>query len=269
MTPGNNPPVTIITGASAGIGIPTARLFAAQGHHVVLVARREDRLRELQDELAGENLRADVITADLADTGQAETIVPRVLETHGRVDVLVNNAGFGQQKRFVDSDPRLVQDMFAVNVLSAMALARGAARAMLEQGQGCIINVASVGGVVAHPLNVAYCASKHALVGFSRSLRLELKGSGVSVTAVCPGATRTEFFDVALADLPFTTMIDRFAVAPEVVARAILHATRSNRALLFPTWGAWFLYWADRWLPWISEAGNMRYRDQVLNKEQG
>lgn len=264
MTAQDDTPVTVLTGASAGIGIPTARLMAARGHRVVLVARRQERLEQLQAELQAEGHQAATLVADLADVAQAEAIVPRVLQDHGRLDVLINNAGFGQQKRFVDADAATDRAMFAVNVLSAMALARGAVPVMLAQGRGSIVNVASVGGLVSHPLNVAYCASKHALVGFSRSLRLELKGSGVSVTAVCPGATRTEFFDVARADIPFAAMIERFAVAPEVAARCIVQATTSNRAVRFPTWGAWFLCWADRWLPWFSEAGNLRYRDQVL-----
>ncbi len=261
---GSGEKVAVITGASAGIGVSVAGLFCQAGYRVVLAARRAERLVELQDELLEAGGEARAVPVDLADAGGAETLVSSTLDAYGRLDVLVNNAGFGTQRRFVETDPETMISMFNVNVISAMVLARAAARIMLEQGSGSIVNVASVGGVVAHPLNVVYCASKHALVGFSRSLRLELKGSGVSVTAVCPGATRTEFFDVARADIPFDSMIDRFAAPPETVARAILAATRGNRALIFPTWSASFLHWADRWLPWLSQAGNLRYRDKVL-----
>ena len=261
--------VAVITGASAGIGIDTAQLFARSGYRVVLAARRAERLVELQQEIEQAGGTALAVPLDLADVATSESLVTRAVETYGRLDVLVNNAGFGTQRRFVETELESIQQMFAVNVLSCMALARAAVPVMLEQGGGSIINVASVGGVVAHPLNVVYCSSKHALVGFSKSLRLELWGSGVSVTAVCPGATRTEFFDVARADIPFDSMIDRFAVAPITVALTILRACGSRRALMFPTWGAWFLYWADRWLPWISQAGNIRYRDTVLRMARG
>ena len=256
--------VVVITGASAGIGISAAKLFCARGYRVVLAARRVERLVDLRDELAEGGGEALAVPLDLAETDGVEALISRTMDTYGRLDVLVNNAGFGAQRRFVETDPSTMAAMFNVNVLSAMVLARAAARVMLEQGSGSIVNVASVGGVVAHPLNVVYCASKHALVGFSRSLRLELMGTGVGVTAVCPGATRTEFFDVARADIPFDSLIDRFAVPPITVAQTILAAAGKNRALIFPTWGAWFLYWADRWLPWLSQAGNLRYRDKVL-----
>ncbi len=256
--------VAVITGASAGIGVSVARLFCEQGYRVVLAARRAERLDELRDELVAAGGEALALPVDLDDLDAAQALIDHTLEAYGRLDVLVNNAGFGTQRRFVETDPATMASMFNVNVLSAMVLARAAALPMLKQGSGSIVNVASVGGVVAHPLNVVYCASKHALVGFSKSLRLELKGSGVGVTAVCPGSTRTEFFDVARADIPFDSMIERFSAPPETVARTILGATRKNRALIFPTWAAWFLYWADRWLPWLSQAGNLRYRDTVL-----
>lgn len=127
-----------------------------------------------------------------------------------------------------------------------------------------IVNVASVGGLVAHPLNVAYCASKHALVGFSRALRLELAGTGIQVVTVCPAGTRTEFFEVARGEIPFPGTFDRLAAPPEKVARAIVRASRKRRGMVLPGWQAKLLCWADRWLPWLSAAGNVRYRDRVL-----
>ena len=257
-------PVTIVTGASSGIGRATARLFAARGHRVVLAARSAPALEQLQGDLLRAGGEVLVAPVDLADPAQGAALVDQTVKAFGRLDVLVNNAGYGSQCRFEEMPPDEVARMFAVNVLSCMAAARAAVPILRRQGGGSIVNVASVGGLVAHPLNVAYCASKHALVGFSRSLRLELKGSGIRVTAVCPGATRTEFFAVARGGIPFAPMIDRFALPPEVVARAIVRASRKNRALVFPSLGAWLLYLADRWLPWLSEAGNIAYRNRVL-----
>ncbi len=257
----------LITGASSGIGVAAARLFAGRGDRVLLSARRGDRLEALAGELGGVDAGVMVETADLAHPAAAEELAARAVERLGRVDVLVNNAGFGAQRRFTACDRELMERMLNVNLVSAMLLARAVAVGMVERGSGSIINVASVGGLVAHPLNVVYCASKHALVGFSRSLRLELKGTGVAVVAVCPGATRTEFFDVARGEIPFDDMIERFAAPPEKVAASIVRAAGSGRGVSFPTLSAWFLAWADKWLPWLSQAGNLRYRDQVLRLE--
>ncbi len=261
--------VVLITGASAGIGVAAARLFAAQGARLALAARRVERLEELAQELRATGREVLVLPADLADEVQVEALVPRVLAELGRLDVLVNNAGYGLQCRFERMAAADVARMFAVNLLAPMALARQAIEPMRRQGGGSIVNVASVGGLVAHPFNVSYCASKHALVGFSKSLRLELWGSGVRVTAVCPASTRTEFFERARGELPFAGLISTFQSPPEKVARAILRASRGKRAVVHPTIDAWFLSFADRFLPWASARGNLMYREQVLKLAQG
>lgn len=242
----------------------TARLFAARGYRVFLSARRADLLAGLCDELSRSGGQALAVAADLADPEAPASLVAAAVEAYGRLHVLVNNAGFGSQCRFEDMPSAAVARIFAVNVLAPMAAARAAVPVMRLQGGGSIVNVASVGGVVAHPLNVAYCASKHALVGFSLSLRLELAGTGIRVAAVCPGATRTGFFEAARGEIPFAPFIERFSLPPETVARSILRATRSDQALLFPSLGARLLFLFDRWLPALSEAGNRKYRDQVL-----
>ncbi len=236
---------------------------------MALVARRLDRLEALRHELEAEGHDALVIGADLAVQADTEALIPRVLEAFGRIDVLVNNAGYGKQCRFEAMTAAEVARMLAVNVQAPMSLARQAARHMTERGSGSIVNVASVGGLVAHPLNVAYCTTKHALVGFSKALRLELRGSGVMVTAVCPSSTRTEFFDVAQGDIPFDRVVWATAVSAERVARAIVKASTRNRAVVFPSWGARALVLADRWLPGLSAAGNLRYRDKVLAMAKG
>ena len=125
--------VVLITGASSGIGIAAARMFAAAGDTVVLSARRQERMEGLRDELKGSGHQALVLTADLAEVSQAESLVGRTVEAAGRIDVLVNNAGYGMQCRFEEMSPAEVGRMFAVNVLSAMALARAAAQEMRHQ----------------------------------------------------------------------------------------------------------------------------------------
>ncbi len=255
--------VVLITGASSSIGEATARVFAKRGPHVVLAARREGRLRLVAQELEARGLSASIEVVDLADPLQTAELVPRVEARLGRLDVLVNNAGFGAQRLHEQLPDADVARMFAVNVLAPMALSRAAIPIMRRSG-GAIINVASVGGVIAHPLNVAYCATKHALVGFSRSLNLELRGSGVRVCAVCPAGTRTEFFTVAEHDLPFPEWFGKFLASPETVARSILRAVGSNHDLIFPSWSARSMYLLDRLFPFLTRRANIWYRNRVL-----
>ncbi len=260
--------VAIVTGASSGIGAAACRLLAERGDTVVLVARRADRLQTVAEELKGAGGTARVLAADLADPVAVSALVGTVVEEFGRIDLLLNNAGYGLQVRFETMSQADIDRMFQVNVLALASLCREVIPIMRKQGDGAIVNIASVGGVVAHPLNAAYCASKHAVVGLSKSLHLEMAGTGVRVVVVCPGATRTEFFDQARRDVPFAAMIHKNMVPAEVVAKAAVRAADSRRAVIFPTWGAWAMAMADRWLPWISAWGNVRYRDHVLGLPQ-
>ena len=261
-------PVTVITGASSGIGRSAAKLFAERGDTVVLVARSVDRLNELAGEIERSGHRAVVRAVDLADPEATSALVGWVETECGRLDNLINNAGFGMQCRYESMPWDDVERMFRVNVLSLMALSKAAIPLLKQSGGGSIVNVSSVGGVVSHPLNVAYCASKHAVVGFSKSLALELHGTGIRVVVVCPGATSTEFFDRAERDIPFDPMIEKAKVPPEMVAKVLVKATAIRRPVVFPTWGARLLFWADRALPWLSRYGNVKYRDRVLAGRQ-
>jgi len=256
--------VSVVTGASSGIGAVLVRMLADRGDQVVLVARRKQKLEELAKEISEAGGSAVVRVADLAEPGVGEELVGWIDEELGRLDFLVNNAGFGKQAWLTEMDLSLMEQMFRVNVLGLIELSRAAVPLMKKGGGGSIVNVASVGGLVSHPLNVVYCSTKHAVMGFSKSLRLELKGSGINVVAVCPAATRTEFFERAKGEIPFDPMIQKNWVPAEKVAEVILRAENSRRAVVFPSWGAWFLCWADKWIPWASEIGNVRYRGKVV-----
>lgn len=258
--------VTIVTGASSGIGAEAARLFADRGDNLVLAARRIDRLEILAEELKKMGVDALPVQCDLSDPKTAARLIDSTMDRFGRIDVLVNNAGFGSQVLFETMGYDEIVKMFNVNVLSLMEITRLAVPIMRKQKKGNIVNVASVGGIVPHPLNVAYCASKFAVVGFSRSLRLELKGTGVNVSVVCPAATQTEFFDVAQGEVPFHKMIFKTAVPAKKVAAAIVKSSRSNKGVVYPTFSARVLTLLEKTMPFLVEWGNVKYRDKVLPK---
>ena len=187
-------PLALITGASSGIGREIARHLASKGYDVVLVARREGLLRSLAEELvANHGRKADVIVADLAEKEQIEMVKQMV----GDVDVLVNNAGFGKWGLLTDQEEGAVEAMVDVNVRALTTLSRHFAGKMLGRGSGRILNVASIAAFQPGPGMAAYCATKSYVLSFSRSLHSEMRGTGVTVTCLCPGYVETGFQEVA------------------------------------------------------------------------
>jgi short-subunit dehydrogenase len=187
----------LITGASSGIGLELAKLLARDGYDLVLVARRRDRLEELGQALArehGVNYRA--IDVDLADPGAVEEISRR-LDDPAAVDILVNNAGFGALGSLVTMDIETERRMIRVNIGALTDLTRLVLAGMVGRRRGRILNVASTAGFAPGPFMAVYYASKAYVISFSEALAEELRGSGVSVTVLCPGPTRTEFQTVA------------------------------------------------------------------------
>ena len=180
----------LITGASSGIGLDLAHLFAADGHDVVLVARSEQKLRELAKELeAKHGITATVITADLAKPD----VPQQIFVIAPPVDILVNNAGFGTSGKFTETDLRAELDIIQVNVTALTHLTKLFLPPMLQRGRGRILNVASTAAFQPGPLMAVYYATKAYVLSFSEALGEELRGTGVSVTALCPGPTATGF----------------------------------------------------------------------------
>lgn len=222
-----NRPVTLITGASAGLGAEFARQCTRQGEKLVLVARRRDRLEALAKEVGG----AHVIAADLALPGSAQALVDEIGAQGLSVAALINNAGFGLVGRFSDIPLDRQQEMIDLNVRTLVSLTHLLLPAMVERRAGAILNVASTGAFQAGPGFGVYFATKAFVLSFTEALHQEMKGKGVKVSALCPGPTRTEFGEVAGVR---GASFDRFAMDAAGVVAAGLKGLASNRAIIVP-----------------------------------
>lgn len=184
----------LITGASSGIGLALARVFAGDGVDVILSARSEDRLRELANEVRETyRVKARVIPADLSRPGQAQRVYDRVVATGWQVDCLVNNAGFGVYGDFAETDWMAEAAMVQVNIVALTQLTKLFLPEMIARGRGRILNVASTAAFQPGPMMAVYFATKAYVLSFSEAIAHELRGTGVHVTALCPGATETGF----------------------------------------------------------------------------
>lgn len=216
----------VVTGASSGIGEAYARALAARGTALVLVARREDRLRALAAELP---VPVDVVVADLsADTTAVEAVL-----ADGTVDLLVNNAGFGTTGRFVEVALDREDEEIRLNVLALTRLAKAALLPMVAAGRGAVVNVGSVASFSAAPGNAVYAATKAYVLSFTEALAEELRGTGVRVQCLCPGLTRTEFQETASYGTSSSMPSFVWQTADEVVA-ASLAALDTGRVVVVP-----------------------------------
>ncbi len=188
----------LVTGASAGIGAEIARELAKRGHGVVLVARRKDRLDQLAAELrSAYGVRAETLGCDLSKPSARDRLPGRVSSLELDVEVLVNNAGFATGGPFAESDPERELEQVRVLVEAPVALTSAFLPAMVRRGRGAILNVASTAGMQPLPYSAGYSAAKAYVLTFSEALHQEVRGAGVTVTALAPGPVDTEFWDQA------------------------------------------------------------------------
>lgn len=194
MTTQTQKKTALITGASGGIGLDLARLFAEGGYDVVLVARTEPKLKELAQELSSKHgTRALAVAADLADPAAPGLLMERLKAEGLQVDALVNNAGYGAYGAFVETDLDAELKMIQVNISALTALTKAVLPGMLERKSGRILNVASTAAFQPGPLMAVYYATKAYVLSFSEALANETQGTGVTVTCLCPGPTKTGF----------------------------------------------------------------------------
>jgi uncharacterized protein len=220
-------PATLITGASAGLGAEFARQCARRGETLVLVARRRERLEALAAELGN----AHVVAADLEAPGAAERLLAEVDRLGFHVETLINNAGFGLAGRFATLPAERQTAMIDLNVRLLTELCRLSVQEMVERGRGGILNVASTAAFQAGPNMAVYYATKAFVLSLSEALHHEMKGTGVKVSALCPGPTVTEFFEVAGAG---NSRLARMGADARGVVRAGLKGLDRNRAFVIP-----------------------------------
>ena len=226
----NEKSYALVTGASSGLGREIARVLAREGFNLLLVARREDKLLEVKHELeASWGIDALVLPADLAREDAALDVYDYVLGRNLRIDVLVNNAGFGDSGAFHEADWQRQRNMVQVNIIALMQLTRLLVPHMVERGCGMVMNLASAAALCAGPYMSVYYASKAYVLSFSQALHEELKGTGVTVTALCPGPTATGF--EAAAEMGTDSTMFRHADDAATVAQRGCKAMEAGKAI--------------------------------------
>jgi short-subunit dehydrogenase len=225
----------LITGASSGIGAELARRLAARGHGVTLVARREERLQDLADELRNRHhVRVETLAADVADDDSRAGLADEVTNRGLSVDILVNNAGYGSGGKFVSLDGRSEAAMVRLNCETVVALASAFLPGMVERGRGAMLNMASSISFQPVPFQATYGATKSFVLAFTEALHEEMRGTGVVVTAVCPGPVRTEFGEQGGFGGADDRIPDRLWIGPDLVADQALKALEKGQRVVVP-----------------------------------
>jgi short-subunit dehydrogenase len=254
--------VILITGASSGIGRAVARALARENARLVLVARRQ----KLLQELAGELTRASFMTLDLRYRDQVADMIRRTKEEFGRIDILINNAGFGFYGSVENAPQSIVREIFDLNFEAPLLACQLAIPIMRAQGSGHIINVSSVAGKRGLPLSGIYCATKFALQGMSESLRVEVKDAGIDVSIISPAATASEFGD----SIRYGDVTEKFRAAgpvqtAEQVAETIVRCIKNPKAEVYPNRASRLLVWVNALAPSLVDRIMVRFLRERIN----
>jgi uncharacterized protein len=271
--PRGMPPMTskgnaLVTGASSGLGRELVRQLVRDRRMTVLAtARRLDRLEALTAELPRGQVK--ILAGDLTGSAFREQLWDFALTLPGGVDLLVNNAGMGHYAEFSDQEPQAIRQIIELNLMALLDLSQRAARHMKTRGSGQILQISSVLGFIGIADSAVYTASKHAVNGLVKSLRYELRGTGVRVWAACPGRTESEFRQVAIGDRGDVAELPTGEPTAKVV-RAIVRGLDGRSTFLMPSWRAWAVVRLAHWLPapfdWVMNRWSPgSYRD-VLNR---
>ncbi len=258
----------LVTGASSGIGAEFARRLAALGMHLILVARREREMRSLADELdTRHGTRCEVLPFDLAVPGNVAQLVEQIQERRLDVELLINNAGFSHVETIENTDVERILEMIRLNVGALTELTYRYVQPMVARGHGAVINVSSVAGFQPVSYMSAYAASKAYVLHFSEALWAELKEAGVTVMALCPGATRTEFFEAA--GVP-EWLKNHSSHTPEQVVKTALRYLEKKRQYAICGWKNYLLALMTRFASrrMVVNESRKYFRPTPLTKEK-
>src|SRR2546421_9702042 len=237
---------TLITGASSGIGEAFARKLATQGHDLLLVARSEDKLVALCNELGrSQNIRAQYVAIDLTKRDAPARLLAETVERNLEIDLLINNAGFGSMGDFAKLDLELELKMIDLNVRSLVELTHRFLTSMRERKRGSIINVASTAGFQGVPFMATYAATKAFVLSFSEALWEENRSFGIRVMALCPGVTETGFFEAARMQRPPARTVE----TPEDVVETAMRALGRGKSHVVSGWTNFIATESERILP--------------------
>lgn len=228
----------VITGASSGIGEKVAYNVAKLGARPILIARSTEKLKRLSEQLH-QLFSVDCLyySLDVSDTDQVKVVFQQIFKDVHHIDILLNNAGFGIFDSFIDANLEEIKQMFEVNVIGLMACTKEVLPSMIERNEGHIINIASQSGKLATPKSSGYSATKHAVLGFTNSLRMELSKTNIYVSSVNPGPIETNFFHVADRSGNYVKNVKKFMLKPDDVAEKIVQLMiKPKRELNVPRW---------------------------------
>ncbi|UHA74548.1 SDR family NAD(P)-dependent oxidoreductase [Paenibacillus sp. 481] len=234
--------IVLITGASSGIGALTAQFVAERGALPILTARSQAKLAEASAAIRGEHA---VMQMDVTSDEDVERVVQHIIAQYGRIDIVLNNAGFGAFKRITDMPIAEYAAMMDVNYMGIVRCTKAVLPHMLERGEGHIVNVASIAGKIGSPKSTGYTATKHAVLGFTNALRMELAGTGIAVSAVNPGPIDTPFFDLADPSGQYVNNVRWFMMPAEKVARHLVRVMETRKSEVD--------------LPWLGALGTRLY----------
>ena len=249
----------IVTGASSGIGREIALELARQRAELVVVARREERLRELADEIHAGGGRVEVVAGDVTDPATRQRAVDAAQASFGGLDILVNNAGIGAVGLLEHADAKRVRQVMEVNFFALVEMTRLALPLLKLGTNPIVVNIGSVLGHRGVPFRSEYCASKFAVHGFSEAIRAEFSAHNIDVLLVSPGATDTEFSQSVVEHTGEPSWIEPRPVPAAKVARKAVRAIRRGRHEIIPYgWGR-LLYWLNRLSPRLIDHFMARY----------
>jgi short-subunit dehydrogenase len=227
-----------ITGASSGIGEKIAIECAKKGAHLILLARREELLAQLAERIINDyGVSCHYYSLDVQNLDSIHQVFTTIENEIGQIDILVNNAGFGIFNNVIDSTLDEMKNMFEVNVYGLVASTKMVLPAMMQRKKGHIINIASQAAKISTPKSSLYAATKHAVLGFTNSLRLEVKEHNIYVTSVNPGPMKTEFFTIADKEGNYIKNVGRWMLDPNKVAKIIVDSMLTpRREINLPGW---------------------------------